>query len=143
MSKDFCHNSSGQHISQTNIKINLSFLPKHLFWYKDTRTLFFWNYKSQSQSSYQTGSLRRSTAIRRKKFIKVWDYLFYPFIRPVHRMHTSRFNKHMQGLSRSADSVIAETPRKLVYQHYYLYHLEFISSNNNIYIGIERLFLYF
>ena len=76
MSIDSCHNSSRQHVSQTNIKINLSFLPKHLFWYKDTRTLFFWNYKSQSQSSYQTGSLRRSTAIRRKKFIKVWDYLF-------------------------------------------------------------------
>ena len=77
MSKDSCHIFSGQHISQTNIEINRSFLfsfqtPVLVSKYQNT---IFWNYKSQSQSSYQTGSLRRSTAIRRKKLIKVWDHL--------------------------------------------------------------------
>ena len=76
MSKD-SYNFSGQHISQANIKTNLSFLfpsqtPVLVSKYQNT---IFWNYKSQSQSSYQTGSLRRSTAIRRKKLIKVWDHL--------------------------------------------------------------------
>ena len=37
---------------------------------------------------------------------------------------------NVKGLSRSADSVIAEIPRKLVSWHYYLYYLAFISSNN-------------